>query len=225
MKLKHILLFLFLASSAVSCSWMSEKWNKRPDWLMPDKTSGQQIDSSQIDKELITGFNFALSTKEVRQLIRDKGLDYTKERTEKKTKIQTYVFDGTLFDTQNLFTYRDASSTVDFFDGILLSSRVLINASNEENLEEIINAVYQILIGFYATPSSETSIYSFETYKWINNDLEVFLSIDKENSSVLISEVNSTVEESRSFQEFKDKYIEEYQTYEEEVRYGKKRER
>ena len=204
---------------------MSEKWNKRPDWLMPDKTSGQQVDSSRIDKELITGFNFALSTKEARQLIRDKGLDYKKERAEQKTKIQTYVFDGTLFDNQNLFTYRDASSTVDFFDGILLSSRVLINASNEENLEEIVNAVYQILIDFYATPSSETSIYSFETYKWINNDLEVFLSIDKENSSVLISEVNSTVEESRSFREFKDKYIEEYQTYEEEVRYGKKRER
>lgn len=204
---------------------MSEKWNKRPDWLMPDKTSGQQVDSSRIDKELITGFNFALSTKEARQLIRDKGLDYKKERAEQKTKIQTYVFDGTLFDNQNLFTYRDASSTVDFFDGILLSSRVLINASNEENLEEIVNAVYQILIDFYATPSSETSIYSFETYKWINNDLQVFLSINKENGSVLISEVNSAVEESRSFQEFKDKYIEEYQTYEEEVRYGKKRER
>ena len=204
---------------------MSEKWNKRPDWLMPDKTSSQQVDSSRIDKELITGFNFALSTKEARQLIRDKGLDYKKERTEQKTKIQTYVFDGTLFDTQNLFTYRDASSTVDFFDGILLSSRVLINASNEENLEEIVNAVYQILIDFYATPSSETSIYSFETYKWINNDLQVFLSINKENGSVLISEVNSAVEESRSFQEFKDKYIEEYQTYEEEIRYGKKRER
>jgi len=225
MKLKDILLFLFLTSFAVSCSWMSEKWNKRPDWLMPDKTSGQQVDSSRIDKELITGFNFALSTKEARQLIRDKGLDYKKERAEQKTKIQTYVFDGTLFDNQNLFTYRDASSTVDFFDGILLSSRVLINASNEENLEEIVNAVYQILIDFYATPSSETSIYSFETYKWINNDLQVFLSINKENGSVLISEVNSAVEESRSFQEFKDKYIEEYQTYEEEIRYGKKRER
>ena len=63
MKLKHILLFLFLTSFAVSCSWMSEKWNKRPDWLMPDKTSGQQVDSSRIDKELITGFNFALKAK------------------------------------------------------------------------------------------------------------------------------------------------------------------
>ncbi|MBT89918.1 MAG: hypothetical protein CMN79_05450 [Spirochaetales bacterium] len=204
---------------------MSEKWNKRPDWLMPDKTSGQQIDSSQVDKELITGFNFALSTKEVRQLIRDKGFDYKKGRMEKKSKIQTYIFEGALFDTENLFTYRDISSTVDFFDGILLSSRVLINASNEENLEEIVNAVYQILIDFYETPSSESSIYSFQTYKWINNDLEVFLSIDKEDGSVLISEVNSAVEESRSFQEFKDKYIEEYQTYEEEIRYGKKRER
>ena len=87
------------------------------------------------------------------------------------------------------------------------------------------NAVYQILIDFYSNPISETSIYSFQTYKWDFEDLEVFLSIDREKRSVLISEVNSKVEESRSFQEFKDEFIEEYQTYEEEVRYGKKKER
>ena len=107
----------------------------------------------------------------------------------------------------------------------MLSSRVSIDAISDENLEEIVNAVYQLLVNFYSNPLSETSIYSFQTYKWDIDNVEVFLSIDKEQKSVLISEVNSKVEESRSFQEFKDEFIEEYQTYEEEVRYGKKEKR
>ena len=59
------------------------------------------------------------------------------------------------------------------------------------------------------------------TYKWDNENLEIFLSVDEENKRVLITEINSQLEETRSFKEFKNKYIEQYQTYEEEVKYGK----
>ena len=51
------------------------------------------------------------------------------------------------------------------------------------------------------------------------------MSIDKEHKSILISEVNSIVEESRSFQEFKEEFIDDFQTYEEEIRYGKNRDK
>ena len=37
----------------------------------------------------------------------------------------------------------------------------------------------------------------------------------------MITEINSQLEETRSFKEFKNKYIEQYQTYDEEVKYGK----
>ena len=225
MKLKDVFLLIFLVFFAISCSWVSKKWEERPGWLMPDETSNQQLAERQIDKELITGFNLSMSISEIKKLILDNGFNYKRERIEKESQIKTYKFDGTLFDTRNLFTYRSVSSIVDFFDGTILSSRVRIDASNDDNLEKIINAVYQILVGFYSSPSSENSIYSFQTYKWIKNDVEVFLSIDKENKSILISEVKSIIEESRSFQEFKDKYIDDYQTYEEEIRYGKKREK
>ena len=55
--------------------------------------------------------------------------------------------------------------------------------------------------------------------------IETFLSIDKESNTIILSEVNSALEESRRFKEFKDKYIDQYQTYEEEIRYGKNRRR
>jgi hypothetical protein len=42
---------------------------------------------------------------------------------------------------------------------------------------------------------------------------------------VVISEINSVLEDSRAFKEFKDKYIEEYQTYEDELKSGKNRNR
>ena len=211
------IIFLLL----IGCSSTRDLWEKRPDWMMPDKNKAEL----KTDRNLITGFNLASSIGETKRTIEERGFDYRKERIEKRTKIESYKFDGTLFDTKNLFTYKNSLSTVDFFKGTVLSSRVSIEATNDENLEEIVNAVYQILIDFYSNPISETSIYSFQTYKWDFEDLEVFLSIDREKRSVLISEVNSKVEESRSFQEFKDEFIEEYQTYEEEVRYGKKKER
>ena len=55
--------------------------------------------------------------------------------------------------------------------------------------------------------------------------VKFYLSIDKESNTIILSEVNSALEESRRFKEFKDKYIDQYQTYEEEIRYGKNRRR
>ena len=219
---KQIYIFIF-AVFFVSCSTTKDIWNKRPDWMMPDKNKVEL--QADIPNDLITGFNLSSSIGQTKKMIKDNNLSYKKERIEKRTKIESYRFDGTLLDTKNLFAYKKATSAVDFFDGTMLSSRVSIDAISDENLEEIVNAVYQLLVNFYSNPLSETSIYSFQTYKWDIDNVEVFLSIDKEQKSVLISEVNSKVEESRSFQEFKDEFIEEYQTYEEEVRYGKKEKR
>ena len=110
---------------------------------------------------------------------------------------------------------------MNFFEGSILSTRVIFNAINEENLEVIVNSLYNVLVENYSNPDSENSIYSFQTYKWDNENLEIFLSVDEENKRVLITEINSQLEETRSFKEFKNKYIEQYQTYDEEVKYGK----
>ena len=74
-------------------------------------------------------------------------------------------------------------------------------------------------------PSSESTIYSYQTFEWKKCEIETFLSIDKESNNIILSDVNSALEESRRFKEFKDKYIDQYQTYEEEIRYGKNRRR
>ena len=122
----------------------------------------------------------------------------------------------------NFFTYLETDSAVDFFDGSMISSRVAFKASNDENLEEIVNSVYKIIVDKYSLPKEENSIYSFQNYKWQISDLEVFLFIDRENRRVFVSEINSRIEESRSFQEFKDTYINVYETYEEQIRGGKR---
>ena len=122
----------------------------------------------------------------------------------------------------NFFTYLETDSAVDFFDGSMISSRVAFKASNDENLEEIVNSVYKIIVDKYSLPKEENSIYSFQNYKWKISDLEVFLFIDRENRRVFVSEINSRIEESRSFQEFKDTYINVYETYEEQIRGGKR---
>ena len=108
---------------------------------------------------------------------------------------------------------------------IFLSSRIFIDALNQTNLDEIVSSIYAFLVEFYSEPTSESSIYSYDTYEWTNGDIEVFLSIDRDSKVLILSEVNSSLEKSRRFKEFKDKFIDEYQTYEEEMRYGKRRRR
>ncbi|NSW99486.1 hypothetical protein CL639_001745 [bacterium] len=201
---------------------MSESWDKRPDWIMPDKTVQDELGSTPLNKALITGFNLSYSAKQVEKLIESKGLKYTKVRNKSKQKLLNYNFEGTLFDTMNFFTYLETDSAVDFFDGSMISSRVAFKASNDENLEEIVNSVYKIIVDKYSLPKEENSIYSFQNYKWKISDLEVFLFIDRENKRVFVSEINSRIEESRSFQEFKDTYINVYETYEEQIRGGKR---
>ena len=214
-----IFLSLFLLNS---CSWLSKEWEERPKWLMPDTVESKDVNpTASSNTVLVSGFNLSSSQSEVKKKISNGGLKYEKSQNDKKDKLVSFSFGGTLINVPNQFNYSSSNSTVNFFEGSILSTRVIFNAINEENLEVIVNSLYNVLVENYSNPDSENSIYSFQTYKWNNENLEIFLSVDEENKRVLITEINSQLEETRSFKEFKNKYIEQYQTYDEEVKYGK----
>lgn len=221
---KNFILVVFILFSLSSCSWLSKEWKDRPKWLMPD---GSMTESDNLKKssniELVSGFNLSSSPGQVKDEIIAGGLKYERSKNDKKAKLVSYSFGGTLLNVQNSFTYASSESTVNFFENSILSTRVTFNATSIENLEQIANYLYEILSNSYSYPESENSIYSFQTYSWNNNNLQIFLSVDEENKRVLVTEINAELEESRSFKEFKKKYIDQYQTYEEEVRYGKTR--
>jgi len=217
-----IICFIFISIS--SCSWISEKWDDRPSWVMPDKSLASSNEIEYGDYTLLSGININDSQRDLVRKLKGKNLEYTSTRDSMKD-IKTYEINGSLFDNKNLFRYKNISAVVDFFDGDLLASRIFINAINTDNLDKIITVTYGFLIDFYQEPTSESSIYSFKTYVWEKGDIEIFLLIDREKKSVVISEINSVLEDSRAFKEFKDKYIEEYQTYEDELKSGKNRNR
>jgi hypothetical protein len=220
--IKKFFLLTFVMVFLNSCSWLHKEWEDRPDWLMPDSsTSSTQTINNSSNTLLVSGFSILSSPSEVRKDIAAGGLKYEKSKNDRKAKLLSYSFGGTLIDAPRLFSYSSSDSTVNFFEGSLLSTRMTFNATSDQNLEEIINSLYQILVNNYSSPDSEASIYSFQTYKWNNEEVEVFLSVDKENKRVFVTEINSKLEESRSFREFKNKFIDEYQTYDEEVKYGK----
>ena len=220
--LKFFSILLFLVLFINGCSWLSKEWEDRPKWLMPDASKSESANVNQSSNiRLVSGFSLLSSPSEVRDEIIAGGLKFEKSRNDKKAKLLSYSFGGTLLNISTEFKYTSSDSTVNFFENSILSTRVTFNASNNQNLEEIVNSLYQILVNNYSYPESENSIYAFQTYSWNNDDLEIFLSVDEENNRVLVTEINSKLEESRSFKEFKKKYIDQYQTYEEEVRYGK----
>lgn len=221
-KFTFFYVLLFLVFFLNGCSWLSKEWEDRPGWLMPD-APGQNIKTSEglSRTVLVSGFNLSSSASDVKKKISNGGLKYEKSQNDKKDKLVSFTFGGTLVNIPNQFTYSSSNSTVNFFEGSILSTRVIFNAIDDDNLEVIVNSLYNVLIDSYSNPDSENSIYSFQTYKWNNENLEIFLSVDEENKRVLITEVNSKLEESRSFKEFKNKYIDQYQTYDEEVKFGK----
>mgnify|MGYP001183106782 FL=1 len=221
-KFKFVTIFLFLIFFISGCSWLSKEWEDRPKWLMPDASSSKSNDINEpSDITLVSGFNLTSTPGEVKDEIMAGGLKNEKSKNDKKAKLLSYSFGGTLLNVSNPFTYSSSDSTVNFFENSILSTRVTFNALNKGNLEEIVNSLYEILVNSYSYPESENSIYSFQTYSRSNDDLQIFLSVDEENNRVLVTEINTKLEESRSFKEFKKKYIDQYQTYEEEVRYGK----
>jgi hypothetical protein len=219
----RVLLLCFVLIFSVSgCTWLSKEWDERPKWLMPDSslTDSNQINEAS-ERSLVSGFSLRSSPSDARKDISSGGLKYEKSKDDSKSKLLSYSFGGTLLDISNDFNYSSSNSTVNFFEGSLLSTRVVFKALDEKNLEEIVNSLYRILVDVYSSPKSEDSIYSFQTFKWKDSELEIYLSVDEEKQRVLITEINSKLEESRSFKEFKKKYIDQYQTYEDEVRYGK----
>jgi|TARA_B000000557_G_C20729913_1_gene423841 hypothetical protein len=205
-----------------SCSWVSDTWEKRPDWVMPDDKSSETIEFN--NQELFSGFSSNISSGKLEKKLEEKNIDYS-ESTDSKKDLKIYIVKGSLIDTKSAFSYKQIESNIDFFDGNFLSSRIFIDALNQTNLDEIVSSIYAFLVEFYSEPTSESSIYSYDTYEWTNGDIEVFLSIDRDSKVLILSEVNSSLEKSRRFKEFKDKFIDEYQTYEEEMRYGKRRRR
>ena len=211
---------IILSLIIFSCSWVSDTWEKRPDWAFPEDKQAENIDFKSYN--LVSGFNSKITGGKLEKKLDEKNIKFSSSRDSRKD-LKIYSVDGSLLDTKNSFSYKNIESNVDFFDGDFLSSRIFIDALNSTNLDQIVSALYNFLVDNYSEPTSESSIYSFETYIWKQGDLEVFLSIDPENNSVVLSEINSALEESRRFKEFKEKYIEEFQTYEEELRYGKNR--
>ena len=126
MKFKFIILsFVFIAIS--SCSWVSEKWDDRPSWVMPDKYSTSSDNIEFGDYVLLSGLNINDSQRDLVKKLKDKNLEYSSSRDSMKD-IKTYEIKGSLFDNKNLFRFENLSAVVDFFDGDLLASRVFINA-------------------------------------------------------------------------------------------------
>ena len=220
MNIKFFIIFAFCIN-IISCSWVSDTWDKRPDWVMPED---EEEKIELVNQQLFSGFNSTISSGKLEKELDNKKIEYSESRDSRKD-LRLYIIQGSLIDTKNAFSYKQIESNVDFFDGDFLSSKIFIDALNSTNLEEIVSILYAFLVDFYSEPSSESTIYSYQTFEWKKGEIETFLSIDKESNTIILSEVNSALEESRRFKEFKDKYIDQYQTYEEEIRYGKNRRR
>ena len=220
MNSKIVIVILFCIN-IISCSWVSDTWDKRPDWVMPED---EEEKIELVQQQLFSGFDSSISSGKLEKKLDNKKIEYAESRDSKKD-LRLYIIKGSLIDTRNAFSYKQIESNVDFFDGNFLSSKIFIDALNSANLDEIASILYTFLVDFYSEPSSESTIYSYQTFEWKKGEIETFLSIDKESNTIILSEVNSALEESRRFKEFKDKYIDQYQTYEEEIRYGKNRRR
>ena len=50
-----IICFIFISIS--SCSWISDKWDDRPSWVMPDKSSVSTNEIEYGDYSLLSGLN------------------------------------------------------------------------------------------------------------------------------------------------------------------------
>ena len=189
MNIKFFIIIAFCIN-IISCSWVSDTWDKRPDWVMPED---EEEKIELVNQQLFSGFNSTISSGKLEKKLDNKKIEYAESRDSKKD-LRLYIIQGSLIDTKNAFSYKQIESNVDFFDGDFLSSKIFIDALNSTNLEEIVSILYAFLVDFYSEPSSESTIYSYQTFEWKKGEIETFLSIDKESNTIILSEVNSALE-------------------------------
>ena len=159
MNSKIVIVILFCIN-IISCSWVSDTWDKRPDWVMPQD---EEEKIELVQQELFSGFDSAISSGKLEKKLDNKKIEYSESRDSKKD-LSLYIIKGSLIATRNAFSYKQIESNVDFFDGNFLSSKIFIDALNSTNLDEIASILYTFLVDFYSEPSSESTIYSYQTF-------------------------------------------------------------
>ena len=113
--------------------------------------------------------------------------------------------------------------SVNGVEGIFLGKNFIsVNKYDDIEWEEIKHIIISFINDFYST-GKECVI-----EKDLNESLENLQDIEKKIIKILDEKIRPAVAKDGGdirFKEFKDKFIDEYQTYEEEMRYGKRRRR
>ena len=131
MNSKIVIVILFCIN-IISCSWVSDTWDKRPDWVMPED---EEEKIELVQQQLFSGFDSSISSGKLEKKLDNKKIEYA-ESSDSKKDLRLYIIKGSLIDTRNAFSYKQIESNVDFFDGNFLSSKIFIDALNSTNLDK-----------------------------------------------------------------------------------------
>ena len=89
MNSKIVIVILFCIN-IISCSWVSDTWDKRPDWVMPED-EGEKIELVQ--QQLFSGFDSSISSGKLEKKLDNKKIEYAESRDSKKD-LRLYIIKG-----------------------------------------------------------------------------------------------------------------------------------
>ena len=80
MNSKIVIVILFCIN-IISCSWVSDTWDKRPDWVMPED---EEEKIELVQQQLFSGFDSSISSGKLEKKLDNKKIEYAESRDSKK---------------------------------------------------------------------------------------------------------------------------------------------
>ena len=85
----NIKFFIIIAIciNIISCSWVSDTWDKRPDWVMPED---EEEKIELVNQQLFSGFNSTISSGKLEKKLDNKKIEYAESR-DSKIDLMLYI--------------------------------------------------------------------------------------------------------------------------------------
>ena len=138
---------------------------------------GVSVSTAQSEDTAPLGFKFGISDGDAKKQIKSHGHSIIKNEKDSK-EVRTILFDGTVVEVTDI-DVSDQATRLEFFDGKLMTSAVVIETSDDLQFVDVKNDLLKKFVVLYGEPDDRDNMLSYEIWEWDINDMQLILSANR----------------------------------------------
>lgn len=130
------------------------------------------------------GFNFGMSSKDAKKLIKNNGNSILKNEIDSKD-IRTILFEGVIVDYPGIEN-TDKKTELEFYNDKLMSTILVVKGLSGNQYVDILNKLQSSIEAEFGEPSSRDNMLSYDIWTWRMEHLKLILSANRNKGQVKI---------------------------------------